>query len=96
MAVTRNFLSLHLEWMVLSGGLVLLGLMNPNLTAPSFCLLDAFGIFCPGEGLGRSISFIFRGMWMEAWAIHPAGFFAIPIISGRVFYILNNRIPYPK
>jgi hypothetical protein len=96
MAVTRNFISLHLEWIVLTGGLVVLALMNPNITAPSLCLFDALGIFCPGEGLGRSISFIFRGMWKEAWAVHPAGFFAIPIITGRIYYIINNKILNPK
>ena len=96
MAVIRNSINHHLEWIVLSGGVVVLGLMNPNITAPSLCLFDALGIFCPGEGLGRSISLIFRGMWEEAWAAHPAGFFAIPIITGRVFYIINNRILNPK
>lgn len=85
-------LKLHSEWSILLIGLILLAFMDPTRHSFSLCLFDVAGIFCPGEGLGRSISYIFRGMWSEAWTAHPAGFLALPVLSIRILQLFYIRI----
>lgn len=92
----RKFIKNHLEWIVLSSGLILMAFMNPDNPGRSLCIVDALNIYCPGEGLGRSISFIFRGMWPEALSANPAGFLAVPVLTGRIVYVIKDRISNPK
>jgi len=96
MADFKKIIKVHFEWIVLFTGLILLALMDPAKPGFSFCLFDAAGIFCPGEGLGKSISYIFRGMWDKAWASHPAGFLALPVLSFRIILLIYHRIIKPN
>ena len=78
----------HLEWTVFGCGILLLALMNPENTGTSFCFFEWIGInFCPGEGLGHSIAYTFRGNFSEAMNAHFAGPFAVFILSSRIIYI---------
>lgn len=78
----------HLEWMVFSAGLLLLAFMNPENAGTSLCFFEWVGInFCPGEGLGHSITHTFRGDISKAFQAHMAGPAAVFILSGRVIYI---------
>jgi hypothetical protein len=92
----KNIFKLHSEWSILLIGLILLAFMDPTRQSLSLCLFDVAGIFCPGEGLGRSISYIFRGMWSEAWNSHPAGFIAVPVLSVRILQVFYIRIINPN
>ncbi|HET8866360.1 MAG TPA: DUF2752 domain-containing protein [Gracilimonas sp.] len=86
-----KFIHKHLEWVVFSTGLILLGLMSPEYTGTSLCLFDLAGIdFCPGEGLGHSIAYTFRGDLSSAMNAHFAGPLAVLILSGRVFYLWHR------
>lgn len=72
-----------------------MALMDPLNSKTTFCLFERAGItFCPGEGLGRSIAFLFRGDVNASFASHPAGIPAVLILLGRIFSILkrNNNI----
>ncbi|MEX2601934.1 MAG: DUF2752 domain-containing protein, partial [Balneolaceae bacterium] len=74
---------------------LLLIFMDPQ--APSggtLCLLERLDIYCPGEGLGRSISFLFRGMFTAAWQANPAGFVALPILSVRIVQLLRRNFNF--
>jgi hypothetical protein len=83
-----RFIQKHVEWVVFGTGLLLLGLMNPENTGISFCLFEWVGIsFCPGEGLGHSIAYTFRGDLSSAMNAHFAGPAAIAILSFRIIYI---------
>lgn len=83
-----KFLQKHLEWISFSVGLILLGLMNPMDAGTTFCLFDLVGIgFCPGEGLGHSIAYTFRGDLSSAMNAHLAGPLAVIILSSRIFYL---------
>ncbi len=78
----------HIEWMVFLTGLVLLAFMNPESSGTSFCVFDLLGFdFCPGEGLGHSIAYSFRGNFDAAIQAHIAGPAAILILSGRILSI---------
>lgn len=83
----------HFEWVFLVGAIGVMALMDPTTDAASWCLYEWLGIsFCPGEGLGHSIAWFFRGDWTNAWEAHPVGPFAVFIMSGRVIYLLRNSI----
>jgi len=78
-------------------GLVYLVFINdPQSTHFTICPLANLGIdFCPGCGLGNSISFLFRGDLTSSFHTHPLGIFALIIITFRIISIIkNNRRRY--
>ena len=86
-----DFIKKHLEWFVFSAGLILLAVMSPENAGTSLCFFETIGIsFCPGEGLGHSISYTFRGNFSSAFQAHLAGPAAVIILTGRIIYIWQN------
>ena len=68
-----------------------LAIMEPG-TDPhySLCIFKFFGFdFCPGCGLGHSISFLFHGDIKASFASHPLGIFAVVIILSRIYKLLQ-------
>ncbi|MBL6447265.1 DUF2752 domain-containing protein [Fulvivirga sp. 29W222] len=62
----------------------------------SLCPLNNLGFdFCPGCGLGRSISHAFHGQFTASFDSHPLGLFAIIILSYRIislsFYSIKTK-----
>lgn len=93
-----KFRMAHLEaafWFV---AIVALALTNPVNDHASLCPAKALNIgFCPGCGLGTSISWLFRGQISESFASHPMGILAVIILSFRVFKLLQKDITFkPK
>jgi hypothetical protein len=83
----------HSEWMAFSFGLLLLAFMNPQNAGVSLCLFEWVGIdFCPGEGLGHSIAYTFRGDMSAALESHIAGPVAVLILILRIVFIWKNMI----
>ena len=80
----------YFEIAAFSIGLLLLVFMDPyTTTGPGLCLLEKLGFqYCPGDGLGHSISFIFRGELGNAMEANILGPFAVLILSGRILYLL--------
>lgn len=64
----------------------------------SFCLFHNLGInFCPGCGIGRSISMIFHGDFTGSFNMHPLGFFALIILLYRIITLTTGfRITFSK
>lgn len=88
----KRLFFLHFEWVALAAGLILMALLDPAEPAASFCPIDRIGLqFCPGEGLGKSIAFAFRGDLTASVASHPAGIAAIFIMTGRITSILHRN-----
>lgn len=74
--------------------LVLLAVMPPG-TDPhySFCVFKMLGFhFCPGCGLGHSISYLFHGNIKASISAHPLGIFAVIIILFRIYSLLQLKI----
>jgi hypothetical protein len=69
---------------------------SPGETHFTICPLSNLGFeFCPGCGLGNSISYIFKGDLITSFQSHPLGIFALIIISFRIITIIkNNRRRY--
>lgn len=74
-------------------GLLLLALMDPNTTSgPGLCILENLGFqYCPGDGLGHSISFIFRGEINNSLEANILGPFTLVILLGRIFYLFTQN-----
>ena len=66
-------------------GLVYLFFINPyQVQLFTFCPFHNLGIsFCPGCGLGRSISFFYHGDFLHSIKTHPLGIIAFIFISAR-------------
>jgi Protein of unknown function (DUF2752) len=81
-----------------SAALILLGLMPPDTdTHYSFCLFRLIGIkFCPGCGLGHSISYLFHGNINQSLSSHPLGIFAVITILSRILKLIRTGIPFKK
>ena len=78
-------------------GLTYLAFFNSPETAHfTICPFANLGIdFCPGCGLGNSISYLFDGDFASSFHTHPLGIFAFIIITFRIITIIkNNRRRY--
>lgn len=66
---------------------------NPGQSHFTICPLAHLGNnYCPGCGLGNSISYIFRGEIINSISTHPFGLAAILVISFRIIELtLKNR-----
>ena len=67
--------------------------INPyELQHFSFCLFKIIGIdFCPGCGIGRSISLIYHGDFLASIKMHPLGFFALTVILYRIVTLFRKN-----
>lgn len=85
------------EFLVWTGGLMALAIMNPNsYDSFSFCILHQLGIpWCPGCGLGHSISFLLHGDLNASFHAHPLSIPALLILLGRI-YVLARLHLFPS
>jgi hypothetical protein len=74
--------------------LIALAIMQPNDDAHfSLCIFKLLGInFCPGCGLGHSISYLFHGNVKASLSWHPLGIFAVLVILLRIYKLLVLRL----
>lgn len=76
-------------WIV---ALVLLATANPGGHHYTLCPLANLGIdWCPGCGLGRSITLLFHGQWMQSFNQHWLGAPAVMIIVYRIAQLAKNE-----
>ena len=70
-------------------GLLALALLPvPEHAHFTVCPLYHLGFsWCPGCGLGRSVSLLFHGQAMRSLQAHPLGIFAVVILSFRIFQL---------
>ncbi|RYD76854.1 MAG: DUF2752 domain-containing protein [Sphingobacteriales bacterium] len=89
----KHFKSFPLELFFWVTALVLLATANANEHHFTLCPLANLGYegWCPGCGLGRSISYIFHGEFTESFSQHWFGFPALLIILYRVYTLIKNR-----
>jgi hypothetical protein len=72
---------------------IFLALQEPGCDHYSLCPLHNLGItFCPGCGLGRSISLIFQGDFLASFRMHPLGMPAIVLLLWRSFKIIKSNL----
>lgn len=81
------------EAVVWTFGLLYLAFIHsPGETHFTVCPLANLGIdFCPGCGLGNSISYLFKGDFISSFVAHPLGIFALIVLTLRIFTIIKNN-----
>ena len=74
------------EAMIWIAGLSALALYDPNVDQHfSVCILDKLGFrYCPGCGLGHSVSYLLHGQFVKSFEAHPLGFIALILLSFRI------------
>ena len=79
----------NIELIVWPTALMLLFLMDPHQhNGESLCMLKRMKLpWCPGCGLGHSISFLLHGKWNAALKSHPLGPFAVLILTYRTIQL---------
>jgi hypothetical protein len=64
----------------------------PEISHFTICPIANLGFdFCPGCGLGNSISYLFRGNLEASFNSHPLGIFALLIIIIRIISLIKNN-----
>jgi len=84
-----------IEWEALlwSIGLFYLLFINPYETSHvTLCPYKNLGIeFCPGCGIGKSISFFFHGDLLHSIKTHPLGIITFVLILGRIIHLFRKK-----
>ena len=73
-------------------GLIVLGAINPyGVEHFSICPVKNLGFnYCPGCGLGHSVSYLFHGNIQQSIHTHLLGIPAVLILSSRIFTIVKR------
>lgn len=83
--------------MVFLVGLILMATMNPYIEGTSLCLLESLGfMYCPGDGLGHSIAFLFRGEFSAALEANLMGPVVVVGLSARILSIWKDLLQKQK
>ena len=96
--ILRKLFRRYFELTFWTSALALLAMMPPGSDPHySFCVFKMLGIhFCPGCGLGHSISYLFRGNIQASFSAHPLGIFAVIIIPSRIYQLLYLTCIFQK
>jgi hypothetical protein len=58
----------------------------------SLCVFKWAGFsFCPGCGLGHSVSWLFHGDVQRSFQAHPLGIFAVAVLLYRIYSLVKNH-----
>lgn len=84
----------YFEIVAFGAGLLALALMNPETAnGPGFCLFERLGVpYCPGDGLGHSIAYLFRGEIYNALQANVLGPVTVIILTGRIAHLWRKNI----
>ncbi len=89
----RAIKSFPFEALIWFSGLVVLFLYQPGDDHFSLCPLYNLGFeYCPGCGLGRSISHFLHGEISQSLRMHPLGIFAVFVLSLRIIKLLKQYL----
>lgn len=90
--IRRLFKKINIELVFWAGGLGVLAFSDPSQPHYSLCPLKNLGFrYCPGCGLGHSISYLLHGDIQASLHAHPLGIFALAVIVHRIFVLLKNH-----
>jgi hypothetical protein len=82
-----------LETAIWIGALLYLAILHsPAGTHFIICPINNLGFdFCPGCGLGNSISLIFQGEIYNSFLSHPLGLLALTVLIIRIIHLIKNN-----
>ena len=81
------------EIFIWSSALIYLAIFNhPDHNHFTICPIKNLGIdFCPGCGLGNSISYLFHGDFISSFNAHPFGIPALIILVSRIISLIKQE-----
>ncbi|MEO8150943.1 MAG: DUF2752 domain-containing protein [Bacteroidia bacterium] len=83
--------SLPLELIIWIASLTFLYFNNPYVEQSSFCILKLLGFsWCPGCGIGHSISLLMHGEFQASFKAHWLGAFAFVVLLQRIVILTKN------
>ncbi|WP_057936411.1 DUF2752 domain-containing protein [Algoriphagus resistens] len=90
--IIQRIATLPLELIFWLGSLVAILLLDPHGDSHlSLCPLSQLGFeWCPGCGLGRSMSLLARGEFQDSWHMHPLALLAYVVIISRIWQLIKN------
>jgi len=90
----RQFFRKYFELVFWIAALISLAITDPsNDTHFSLCPLKAMGFtWCPGCGIGHSISWLLHGNIQNSWHAHWLGIPALLIILYRIYTLAIQRL----
>ncbi|PKL86764.1 MAG: hypothetical protein CVV22_01340 [Ignavibacteriae bacterium HGW-Ignavibacteriae-1] len=87
----------HIELLFWVSALFWLAFVEIKTVHFTFCPLSNAGLdFCPGCGLGQSVSLIMSGNVLQSFEAHPLGMFALIIILHRIYVLISNYIKFKE
>lgn len=85
----KKYFSFELFFWIIA--LIYLSIINPAESHFSFCLFKQLGIsWCPGCGIGHSISYLLHGDVIKSFQTHVLGTFALLVIVYRVLQLIKK------
>jgi hypothetical protein len=83
--------SVGFEAAIWTGGFLFLAFINnPVEVHFTLCPVSNLGLeFCPGCGLGNSITYLFRGEIINSFYSHPLGLFAMIVLLTRIIHLIK-------
>lgn len=85
---------INFELLIWISALVSLAILNPEINSHfTLCPIKNLGFdFCPGCGLGHSISFLFHGDLFHSFQSHWFGIPAVIILLNRIYQLFRQQI----
>jgi len=92
----RPFNIVGFEASIWIAALLYLALIHiPGNTHFTICPIKNLGFdFCPGCGLGNSVSYFFHGDFYRSFTAHPLGIFAVVVLLFRIVFLIKNNWSY--
>ena len=92
--IFQKYFHTYFEIIVWTSAIILLFLFDPTQQSHyNFCLFRNLGIkFCPGCGMGHSISYLLHGNLNASIKAHPLGIIALPVILYRIFTLAKYNL----
>ncbi len=84
------------EALIFAAGIIVLAAIDPGAGHISICPFKLAGIeWCPGCGLGRSISYLLHGDIGESFRSHFLGIPVLAVLLHRIYYLTRRRSSIP-
>ncbi|MCX6256470.1 MAG: DUF2752 domain-containing protein [Bacteroidia bacterium] len=83
-----------IEAFIWISALIFFALIHPDENSGfTICPFHLLGFqYCPGCGLGHSISFLLHGKVVPSIDAHPLGIFALPVLIFRIYRLLKLSV----
>ncbi|HEY0271981.1 MAG TPA: DUF2752 domain-containing protein [Chitinophaga sp.] len=99
-AILQRFKQINPELPLWPLALAGLAFLHPEHAYPSICPLKWLGFtWCPGCGLGRSVSYLLHGNLAGSWHTHKLGVFALAVLLHRIVTLAIDTVqackPFP-